>query len=1357
MACQLLIHWMSLVINYTQLTITGKRKFSYPPSPTALAGLSFRNRIVQRMLGFVSLYPPDACLLFLSKNSLYYKHQCLLTMAEYIEYRSKRMVEEWTQSLFIRPFVHFVCCGTRFVNSVMLSLLKERRKMMKTISGCLQPLLGYWNKGAALIFWLGLLFGSLEVWAECNTEPMINMLEAHNVWRRQLGVPELEWSWEAAQAAQDWATTLVNRGYEHFGDIDNPNLPKDFVASSGYCFSDSPKEFVDRMVTETVDRMVTETDGSIREYSTLLSYSYWTTSAVGCGKALRDSEHHITICFYERKRTGHGTYTWANGNQYVGDFVDGKRHGHGTYTWANGDQYVGNFVDGKRHGHGTDTWVNGDQYVGNFVEGKSHGHGTYTWANGDQYVGDFVDGKLHGHGTISYVDGTQKTGNWIKNEYIEPKPPVANFTASPNKGAAPLTVTLNANGSHDPDGSIVTYEWRINDALFSSVGTSEPLSFTFEHEGEYNVILIVTDNQGLTATAQQHISVAAPPPPPPQPPVASFTASPTQGQAPLTVTLDGSASSDPDGTIAYYSWWASDGQTASGVTASITFQQPGTYTIHLSVADNAGATSTNIPQQTVIVFEQPKPPVASFTASPTNGVAPLTVTLDANGSHDPDGAIVSYEWSAGGPPFATGKTITNTFTQGEHLIELTVKDNQGLTAKAAQTIIVKAPPPPKPPVVSFTATPIEGAAPLPVTLDASSSHDSDGSIVSYEWSVNGNPFTSGNQVVNEFTQGEYLIELTVKDNQGLTATTSQTILVKAPPPPKPPVASFTATPIEGVAPLQVTLDASGSHDPDGAIVSYEWSAGGPPFATGKTITNTFTQGEYLIELTVTDDRGATATHSETITVTVPPPQPSAWGQAIIVAAGDTQRQNQALYRYTNEFTQRLYRLLNERGFSDADIHYINPWPPEIDLDGHPDEDRQDYNLFEPAQNFAEAFAQAAAHLTAGQQFVFYIHGHARPDHFLITPDYELSASHLRDLLATLPAGVEQIIMLDSCYSGSFLDDLAGVDNRVVITSADAETAAWNTRHKSFSDKLLYHLRIDNQNLLDAFDAAEEMIIGDPKLFREQRPWLDDDGDGQYTSRDGRRAAQIQFGCAATQQCAKAAPPPNITHVHERLTLGENIATAVLWVKTSPRHDGIRQVRAVLINPNFVSNDYQGEATDFGREEINLIYNAAQDRYEIVYDGFWTKGLWRILYQAQNTEGVWSDIVPGEVQAQGTAREATVKMILNQSRYTPGDALRLDMVVNGKVMVDLYVAIVFPDGDFMTLAYPLAFSWPNTIQVYQPNVAITGQQTFSIMDFPLPTGVAKGPYKACGVLVKANSDPNDRGNWIHIDCPGFEVY
>jgi PKD repeat protein len=98
-----------------------------------------------------------------------------------------------------------------------------------------------------------------------------------------------------------------------------------------------------------------------------------------------------------------------------------------------------------------------------------------------------------------------------------------------------------------------------------------------------------------------------------QPPVAAISATPISGLAPLTVSFNGSSSSDPDGTIASYAWDFGDSTGASGVTASHTYNTAGSYTARLRVTDDYGATAS----KTVVITVTAPTPAAPTSLSGT--------------------------------------------------------------------------------------------------------------------------------------------------------------------------------------------------------------------------------------------------------------------------------------------------------------------------------------------------------------------------------------------------------------------------------------------------------------------------------------------------------------------------------------------------------------------------------------------------------------------------------------------------------------------------------------------------------------------------------------------------------------------
>ena len=166
-------------------------------------------------------------------------------------------------------------------------------------------------------------------------------------------------------------------------------------------------------------------------------------------------------------------------------------------------------------------------------------------------------------------------------------------------------------------------------------------------------------------------------------PVASATATPTGGSAPLTVSFDGSASSDADGTIINYSWDFGDGTSGAGVTTSHVYAA-GTFTAQLLVTDNVGAFGST----PLVITATNLPPASSFTANPTFGAAPLTVALNGSASNDPDGTIVSYAWNFGDGTTGSGATASHSYPVGVFTVSLKVTDNLGLFVTSTRSISV---------------------------------------------------------------------------------------------------------------------------------------------------------------------------------------------------------------------------------------------------------------------------------------------------------------------------------------------------------------------------------------------------------------------------------------------------------------------------------------------------------------------------------------------------------------------------------------------------------------------------------------------------------------------------------------------
>lgn len=189
----------------------------------------------------------------------------------------------------------------------------------------------------------------------------------------------------------------------------------------------------------------------------------------------------------------------------------------------------------------------------------------------------------------------------------------------------------------------------------------------------------------------------------------------------------------------------------------------------------------------------------------------------------------------------------------------------------------------QPPNAVATTNTLPGPAPHQVDFIGSGSTD-DGSIVGYDWDFgDGSPSSSVMNPSHIYNSpGNFTATLTVTDNDGLTDSDTENIIVVN----QPPMAMASAGTTSGTAPLEVTFSSAGSTDLDGTIESYSWDFGDGNNSSDINPTHTYNSaGTFIATLTVTDDLGGTDSASTDPIVVDPPPFVDQYATSDIFGSG----------------------------------------------------------------------------------------------------------------------------------------------------------------------------------------------------------------------------------------------------------------------------------------------------------------------------------------------------------------------------------------------------------------------------------------------------------------------------------------
>jgi PKD repeat protein len=547
------------------------------------------------------------------------------------------------------------------------------------------------------------------------------------------------------------------------------------------------------------------------------------------------------------------------------------------------------YLDGQPAGSRTDT-TSAQAYNGYWRVG-----GDTSWSGARYFAGDIDEVAIY---------PVALTADRIANHFSlgttgEPTnlAPSASFTSS----ATHLAAAFDAAGSSDPDGSIASYAWEFGNG---ATGTGSTAAHTYTAAGTYTVTLTVTDDDG--ATAQTTATVTVTEPPANVAPTAAFTVA-ADG---LDVSVDGTGSSEPDGSIASYAWDFGDGETGTGATADHSYAAAGTYTVTLTVTDDDGA--TGVATESVTVTEPVEPTVlasdvfgrsvtgglgtadvgGAWSASAggsrqsvTPGVATFAMTPGTNtgaylGEVSQTSADVRTSFSLSATPTGGGAfvyvPVRRVETYQEYRARVRVLADGSVrvaltrfTGTSSETLLGG-----EVPVAGLTYAPGTvlnvrtqaegtGTTALSVTVWPAGSAEPAEPTVSRTDSTEGLQ-TAGAVGLFGYLSGSATAPVAIR----FTGFSAVPVGAPAPDPDtnRAPEAAFTT----GVAGLDLSVDGSGSTDPDGSIASYAWDFGDGTTGTGVTASHAYAAaGTYTVTLTVTDAEGASATEAQQVTVTAP--------------------------------------------------------------------------------------------------------------------------------------------------------------------------------------------------------------------------------------------------------------------------------------------------------------------------------------------------------------------------------------------------------------------------------------------------------------------------------------------------------
>lgn len=475
--------------------------------------------------------------------------------------------------------------------------------------------------------------------------------------------------------------------------------------------------------------------------------------------------------------------------------------------------------------------------------------------------------------SVTVEDGHGGVGGASQRIEVGNQAPTAEFSHSSTFGIPSVLVSFDASGSSDPERDSLSYTWDFGDG---GSGSGQSATHSFTAYGEYRVVLTVNDGQGNERSISRTLHIQNLPPRP------IFTFSPNSGNAPITVSFDASPSNDPEGQSISYTWDFGDGTTGSGRSPSHTYTEAINTQVKVTVTDAQGASSTTLKPISILDasgLRAPEfPPESPGTLLPgvafqlyntaawrrtmgdINTLTPITTGIVPN---------IDIRFRSQNDNFAhrfTGFILVP--ESGTYTFHVIARDNMNLSLGGLEVINTGTGK-----VFGGNFKDLSGSVGLTAGFHAYELqfHASDDllqgwyPLMDFTWE---GPGFASRQILPEelyWSPGAPSLDFLVSPDPGQMIVPETVNFI-----PDDPVGTQTFYTLQSGEPLTLNFEAGPSFASDGEIVSYLWSFGDGDGGAGRTVSQSYSEGTYVVTLTVQTDSGAQFTTGRTLQVLPPP-------------------------------------------------------------------------------------------------------------------------------------------------------------------------------------------------------------------------------------------------------------------------------------------------------------------------------------------------------------------------------------------------------------------------------------------------------------------------------------------------------